>query len=70
MAHKNTISLLARDSMRNYISKILNMYWPEVKNGWENMLKHVNQARKSGLIPEKRKQFKNLSAQNNLRGIK
>ena len=32
MAHKKTTSHLARDSMKDYISKSLNMYWPGIKD--------------------------------------
>ena len=35
MALKNTTDHLARDSMRDYISKSRNMYWLGIKDDWD-----------------------------------
>ena len=58
MAHKKTTSHLARDSMKDYISKSLNMYWTGIKDDWDKYAKTILSCQKSRPNPRKRKQFK------------
>ena len=52
---------LARDSIRDYLYKILNMYWQGIKYIIDtNMPKHFYYVRKADPIPEKEKIHKNL----------